>query len=340
MRYEQTNTFKLWWFILILIPLLAGCDLFISSLKPRDNPLDPENPTPAVSELKAFGLSTDSVKVQWATAADDNGNYPSVVIVRNSVQEPTSINDGTQVYTGPTSIADGDVYAEYTDGTAGADTNYYYGIWAYTEQDGTTSYNGPLTDTATTKLHNVEISVSWDGYLFWDTTTPYIDDTMMDLYLSWEPGVVERYIFLSFDFTNTPDFGELVEAGLRMYKSSAGGSTDWQVSAARIIQSWNTAEDLNLLHDRIVVNNFMDFSDDVNASEITIPWNITDFYTWNVKDTISAWLIDKEPNYGILVRSRTIEAGTMFNFYASEYSNDPDRPRLILKYYGDPPDEI
>jgi len=341
MTNKHPKTIRILWFIpLALITLLFGCDLFLASEKPRDNPLDPSNPTSAVSELKAYGFSANSVKLQWKFESSGESEYPSVMIVRNSVQEPTSTNDGTLVYSGPTTIAEGDEYAEYTDDEVAEESDYYYGIWAYTEQDGTIYYNGPISDTATTTLNEVELSPTWDGYLWWDSMpTCWIDDTMSELHLWWDDTVTEEYILLAFDFENTPDFGQLSEAGLRLYKYGDSGISDWQVSAARITQEWDPGDDPYNIHDKIVFNGFQDFSDDADAPVIDITLGSTGYYYWDMSDAITAWLVEGEPNYGILVRSRTNDMMGAYDFYASEHGTDSEQPKLILKYYGDSPDE-
>jgi hypothetical protein len=339
MKYKHKKTLKLLRFLpLVLITLLFGCDLFLASQKPQDNPLDPNNPTAAVNELKAYGYSASSVKLKWKFESDGDAEYPNVMIVRNGTQAPTTVDDGTLIYTGPTNIAEGSEYAELTDDEAAEETDYYYGIWAYTEQDGTIYYNGPISDTASTKLNEVEIPLSWDGYLRYEDVPPVncvIDDTIPQVYLLWDNANLEQYILLAFDFTNAPDFGELTEARLRLYKYQDTGSVDWQVSAARIVQEWDSGDPL-ATRNSIVANSFQDFSDDANAPVIDIPRTSTGYYYWDMADAVISWMADGEPNYGILVRSRTGDTVGSYDFYSRNYSSVSERPALILKYYGDP----
>ena len=324
----------------VLLLLLFSCDIFLALEKPRDNPNDPDNPTPGVTDLKAYGYSANSVILEWLTNTDENDEFPDVVIVRNSIQEPTGINDGTQVYSGPTTIADGDSYASFIDDTADSETDYYYAIWSYTGQDGTITYNGPLTDTATTQLQEVELFPDWDGYLFWDGPTAYFEafDPMDTNRLQWWDSTEEYYILLSFDFSNAPDFGEIDECRLQMYKDIDGVSFSWTVSAGRILQSWSPTDDPYITRDNIVANSFRDFSDDDGASTVVIPNGPADFYEWDVTSILSSWLVDGEPNRGILIRSRTNDGSGTFEFFAAEHFDGFRLPRLMLKFYGDNPD--
>jgi hypothetical protein len=346
MRLESIKTAKLRWLTLpALLFFVSSCSLFLSPEKPRDNPFDPNNPTPGVMEMNAFGYSANSVKVKWQTSMDGDENYPNVTIIRNSVQEPTSINDGTLVYNGPTTIADGDSYASFIDDAADSETDYYYAIWSYSDQDGTITYNGPVTDKATTRFYEVEIPPVEDGVLEYSGAAFFF--TMPNTFsVTYDPGMDEFFYLIWFDFTAAPDFVDsIANAELVLTHELSPMGTTMDISVTQIMEDWDPSSaqmSPTDFYNQVTANSFTTFSDQTSGSTIQIVGDDTfsyPSYYWPVADIITNWLIHGDSNNGIIMRCPAVNSN-YYNFYGLSAMDPSYRPRLKVQYYGDEPPEM
>ena len=324
-----------------LVVLVLGCNLILAPAKLRNNPLDADNPTPGIIELRAFGYSADSVKVKWQTSTDEDGNTPNVLIIRNSVQEPTTINDGELVYDGPTTIEDGETYAEFTDEELAEDTDYYYGVWSYSDQEGTIAYNGPVIDTATTRVQFVEVQELQDALLYIAAASgPFFAADPPNFTMTYNPGVDEFFYLVWFDFADAPDFGELVSANLVLYRFGSMGGTAMDIYAAQILESWDPAAasgDPPSFYSQVTADGFSTFSDQTSGSTTQVSGFSFAEYEWSVSTAVSSWLVDNDDNWGIILRCPVTNT-EQHDFEGATTPIFENRPKLRLQYYGDSPD--
>jgi len=327
--------------------IVSGCDFFLTPPRGRENPNDPDNPAPGLNSFAAYGFSANSIKFEW-DFPEDIGNPPNVVVIRNASREPEFIDDGTVAYDGPSEAGEEEGFYTAFDESAETESDYYFAIWSYTTVDGENFYKGPLYDTATTRLHVVDIMPMDDGYAYYDSSmTPPSDyginniSSFMDLY--YDSIIHVSYILLSFDFYGTPKFGELVSAELNLYFMYPGMAGSWEVAVNRITQSWDWNEGSAgspTLISNIQANSFADFCDITSGDTITLTDSVSDmYYSWNISDIIQSWMIYGEPIEGIIVRKVASDT-TYLTFNSIESADEWYQPYLQISYYGDDPPDM
>ena len=309
--------------ILLLITVIlsvAACDALIAPTNGRENPNDPSNPVPIITDLSISNITENSVTLSWTPQADTSGSYPSLLILSNTTAEPANTSDGTSVV----DISLDETVLEQTITDLTNSTTYYFSAWTYSEIDGETVYTGPVSVSGQTYKERFTGSVQLDS-------DGYVDDMMMryfadpELFVGENFGMAEEYRTLV-RFNNIPSNSVFLSANLIFYCANSTLTSDQNIVVKNIIQPWDPAVIMWTTTDSV------DFSESIANGTQTISPGFSGTILFDVTDALNT-LKDGGAHYGFILYGP--EATAMDNYFQLVSIEDGGLPGPILNvdYY-------
>ena len=128
----------------VVLPL-CSCELFLSTLRPPQNPNDSNNPILPLPEFTAETIDTTTVRLSWSIEWGDAGQAPAgVIVIRKTSSAPSHRYDGQAVgwdeAAQSSSLILGD--GTFTDVGLEAGSEYWYAAWTYNPEG--THFTGPV----------------------------------------------------------------------------------------------------------------------------------------------------------------------------------------------------
>ena len=324
--------------VVLFMFTLAACDSLVAPIKARLNPLDSENPVPAVENFNtAIGYDTSDgtrlVELSWTDGSTDGDNrLEGYIIIRSLESYPESIWAGELV-----ALWYQDQGQTYQD-RVGEDPDYffgntvYYSIFSFGSQEGDMNEEDRINTNENNSLVNTQnyditgpVSSAQDVWNFADL--PVTDDKYMDQGDNWydgdditinvNSGSPYAIAGINFDLTNPPG-GEvkLVQLILTKYGDNANGEGDIEIA------TWDSDWTAATMWSMITTYTRS------NTQAVTVPNTGSGVVELIVTDIYSDWIDGTMDNNGFSLRSFD---GTNGFPFASSLNNDTG-PKLRVYY--------
>lgn len=299
-------------FLITIILGFTSCDALIAPAKGRENPADPLNPVPIITDFSVSDKTENSVTLSWIPQADTSGSYPRLLILYNTSAEPVNISDGTSAV----DMALDSTTLEQTIPDLSNSTTYYFSAWTYSEIDGENVYTGPLSVSGQTyKEHKTEtVSLGADGYVD-SNLTRYFGGTGLIA------GFAVHQNITLIRFTGLPGNSTFISAVLTIYCNGSPATTQ-DIELKNIVQTWDEG---SVDYIDVVMP---DFSEHIMNGVRTFGPGFSGDIVFEVAEVFNN-LKSGGVHHGFLIQGPGTES---FLFAASEHAADPG-PSLVVDYY-------
>ncbi|UCE38259.1 MAG: DUF2341 domain-containing protein, partial [Thermoplasmata archaeon] len=236
-------------------------------------------------------------------------------------------NDGNKFYlTGAGEIASGEyLVCHLAESGTNSSTNVYGPIVSDNTITSITLQPGPANCEETTL--DIDNPAQNYGYGYW----MHIED--------WDSATGDAHGVLKFDLSGFTS-NNIIDANLWMYRYDGSSTYSANISACRMIQSWEEHSATWNAYDGS--NNWYnaggDFNPDIYDYTEVFP-STNGWYKWNITGLIDGWKDGIFPNYGMILLGND-EAGWQF-FRTSDNADDHAvRPKLIINYTVTTPQQL